>query len=229
MGEELWSGWGVRTMSTGDAGYNPLSYHNGTVWPHDNSLIAHGLARHARWPEAQRIVRRMLGAALALRLPAARGLRRPPARRDAVPDRLPDRRAAAGVGGRARRCCCCRCCSGSSPTGGAASSSHARARGAALVGRAARCASPGSAPSTASGTCASSTGTSPWRRHEASLAMPRPLVRRGTTGRCASAKVTHEDRDPEPAVVPGSADGLRRDRVDRLAARRRARRRRATR
>ena len=63
MGEELWSGWGVRTMSSGDAGYNPLAYHNGTVWPHDNSLIAHGLARHARWPEAQRIVRRMLSAA----------------------------------------------------------------------------------------------------------------------------------------------------------------------
>jgi len=62
MGEELWSGWGVRTMSTGDVGYNPLSYHNGTVWPHDNSLIAHGLARYARWPEAQRIVRRMLSA-----------------------------------------------------------------------------------------------------------------------------------------------------------------------
>src|SRR5256885_8083336 len=59
MGEELWSGWGVRTMSTGDAGYNPLSYHNGTVWPHDNSLIAVGLARYGRWPEAQRIVRRM--------------------------------------------------------------------------------------------------------------------------------------------------------------------------
>jgi glycogen debranching enzyme len=63
MGEELWSGWGVRTMSSGDAGYNPLSYHNGTVWPHDNSLIAHGLARYSRWPEAQRIVRRMLTAA----------------------------------------------------------------------------------------------------------------------------------------------------------------------
>src|SRR6266511_6126329 len=39
MGESLWSGWGVRTMSQNDAGYNPLSYHNGTVWPHDNSLI----------------------------------------------------------------------------------------------------------------------------------------------------------------------------------------------
>jgi glycogen debranching enzyme len=63
MGEDLWSGWGVRTMSTADAGYNPLSYHNGTVWPHDNSLIAVGLARYGRWPEAQRIVRRMLTAA----------------------------------------------------------------------------------------------------------------------------------------------------------------------
>jgi glycogen debranching enzyme len=62
MGEELWSGWGVRTMSSGDAGFNPLAYHNGTVWPHDNSLIAWGLARYERWPEAQRIVRRMLNA-----------------------------------------------------------------------------------------------------------------------------------------------------------------------
>jgi glycogen debranching enzyme len=63
MGEALWSGWGVRTMSTEDAGYNPLSYHNGTVWPHDNSLVAWGLARYGRWPEAQRIVHRMLTAA----------------------------------------------------------------------------------------------------------------------------------------------------------------------
>jgi glycogen debranching enzyme len=63
MGDELWSGWGVRTMSTGDAAYNPLSYHNGTIWPHDNSLIAAGLGRYARWPEAQRIVQRMLTAA----------------------------------------------------------------------------------------------------------------------------------------------------------------------
>ena len=63
MGDELWSGWGVRTMSTADAGYNPLAYHNGTVWPHDNSIIAAGLARYARWPEAQRVIQRMLTAA----------------------------------------------------------------------------------------------------------------------------------------------------------------------
>jgi glycogen debranching enzyme len=63
MGESLWSGWGVRTMSSDDAAYSPLSYHNGTVWPHDNSLIAWGLARYGRWPEAWRIVQRMLMAA----------------------------------------------------------------------------------------------------------------------------------------------------------------------
>ena len=63
MGEELWSGWGIRTMSSADAAYNPLSYHNGSVWPHDNSLCAWGLAKYGRWPEAQRIVHRMLGVA----------------------------------------------------------------------------------------------------------------------------------------------------------------------
>jgi glycogen debranching enzyme len=63
MGDELWSGWGVRTMATGDLGYNPLAYHNGTVWPHDNSLVAWGLARYERWPEAHRIVQRLMTAA----------------------------------------------------------------------------------------------------------------------------------------------------------------------
>jgi glycogen debranching enzyme len=62
MGDSLWSGWGVRTMSMEDRGYNPLAYHNGTVWPHDNSLIAWGLAQYGRWPEAQRVIRQMLTA-----------------------------------------------------------------------------------------------------------------------------------------------------------------------
>jgi glycogen debranching enzyme len=62
MGDALWSGWGVRTMSNADAAYNPLSYHNGTVWPHDNSLCAAGLARYGRWSELHRLVRRMLAA-----------------------------------------------------------------------------------------------------------------------------------------------------------------------
>ncbi|TML19807.1 MAG: amylo-alpha-1,6-glucosidase [Actinobacteria bacterium] len=63
MAEELWSGWGVRTMATGDGSYNPLTYHNGTVWPHDNSLIALGLERYGYRSEALRIVRSLLAAA----------------------------------------------------------------------------------------------------------------------------------------------------------------------
>jgi glycogen debranching enzyme len=63
MGDDLWSGWGVRTMSRAETAYSPLAYHNGTVWPHDNSLIAWGLARHERWPDLHRIVRSMLDAA----------------------------------------------------------------------------------------------------------------------------------------------------------------------
>jgi glycogen debranching enzyme len=43
---DFYSGWGVRTLATGEARYNPLSYHNGSVWPHDNALIAAGLARY---------------------------------------------------------------------------------------------------------------------------------------------------------------------------------------
>ena len=62
-GDSLWSGWGVRTMSTDDAAYSPLSYHNGTVWPHDNSLIAAGLDRYGYRDESLQIVRRMLDAA----------------------------------------------------------------------------------------------------------------------------------------------------------------------
>jgi glycogen debranching enzyme len=55
MSERLYSGWGVRTMAEGDAGYNPIEYHNGTVWPHDNSLIAHGLASYGYHDEASAI------------------------------------------------------------------------------------------------------------------------------------------------------------------------------
>lgn len=52
VGERLFSGWGVRTMAEGEGGYNPIRYHNGTVWPHDNSLIAAGLARYGFREEA---------------------------------------------------------------------------------------------------------------------------------------------------------------------------------
>ena len=55
MRHELWSGWGFRTMSTSDAAYSPLSYHNGTVWPHDTALAAWGLARYGRWSAVRKV------------------------------------------------------------------------------------------------------------------------------------------------------------------------------
>ena len=63
MGEELYSGWGVRTMSTRDTGYSPIEYHNGTVWPHDSSLIAAGLARYGFRRDANRIALAIVEAA----------------------------------------------------------------------------------------------------------------------------------------------------------------------
>ncbi len=61
--DQLYSGWGVRTLGTREAGYNPLGYHTGTVWPHENSLIASGLARYGHRDAASTIASAMLGAA----------------------------------------------------------------------------------------------------------------------------------------------------------------------
>jgi len=44
----FFSGWGIRTVAAGEARYNPMSYHNGSIWPHDNALIALGLARYGQ-------------------------------------------------------------------------------------------------------------------------------------------------------------------------------------
>jgi glycogen debranching enzyme len=63
LGERLFSGWGVRTMAEGDGGYNPIGYHQGTVWPHDNSLIAAGLRRYGYDEEAATIAFAILEAA----------------------------------------------------------------------------------------------------------------------------------------------------------------------
>ncbi|HET7761899.1 MAG TPA: glycogen debranching N-terminal domain-containing protein [Phycicoccus sp.] len=63
LGEDLFSGWGVRTLGASMGAYNPLSYHNGSVWPHDNAIIAAGLARYGFVDEAQRIAEGVLAAA----------------------------------------------------------------------------------------------------------------------------------------------------------------------
>jgi len=56
LGADFFSGWGVRTVSSEEKKYNPLSYHNGSVWPHDNALLAAGLARYALTHEASCIL-----------------------------------------------------------------------------------------------------------------------------------------------------------------------------
>ncbi|MGC3996172.1 MAG: glycogen debranching N-terminal domain-containing protein [Anaeromyxobacter sp.] len=52
----LWSGWGIRTLASGQPAYNPLSYHDGTVWPHDNALCAMGLATYGMTREAAQVL-----------------------------------------------------------------------------------------------------------------------------------------------------------------------------
>ncbi len=71
--EALFSGWGVRTMAVGEGAYNPIGYHVGTVWPHDNSFIAWGLRRYGFRKEAASICKAMLEAAVLFnnRLPEA--------------------------------------------------------------------------------------------------------------------------------------------------------------
>jgi glycogen debranching enzyme len=75
MGPRLYSGWGVRTLAEGEARYNPIGYHLGTVWPFDNSFIAWGLRRYGFKAEAARIARDILDAAALFdgRLPEAFG------------------------------------------------------------------------------------------------------------------------------------------------------------
>ncbi len=67
----MFTGWGVRTLATTMVGYNPISYHNGSVWPHDSALVAAGLMRYGFVEEAQRVVMGLIDAAMAVggRLP----------------------------------------------------------------------------------------------------------------------------------------------------------------
>jgi len=63
MSDEMFSGWGVRTLSSASAGFNPIGYHVGTIWPHDNAIIAMGLARMGYRDESNRIAMALFEAA----------------------------------------------------------------------------------------------------------------------------------------------------------------------
>ncbi len=65
LSPDLFSGWGVRTLGASMTGYNPISYHCGSVWPHDNAIVAAGLMRYGYVREAQRVIMAVLDAAVA--------------------------------------------------------------------------------------------------------------------------------------------------------------------
>jgi glycogen debranching enzyme len=68
MDESSFAGWGIRTVAAGEARYNPMSYHNGSIWPHDNAIAAAGLSRYGFTAAAARILDAMLDLSQAVEL-----------------------------------------------------------------------------------------------------------------------------------------------------------------
>jgi glycogen debranching enzyme len=68
MSSESFSGWGIRTLASSESRYNPMSYHNGSVWPHDNALIAHGFARYDFRDEAMLVLNGLFEASVYVEL-----------------------------------------------------------------------------------------------------------------------------------------------------------------
>jgi glycogen debranching enzyme len=64
MAEDMYTGWGIRTLSATAAHYNPMSYHNGSVWPHDTALIGAGFAQYGRITEVGHLLGNLFGASL---------------------------------------------------------------------------------------------------------------------------------------------------------------------
>ena len=109
MAPDMWSGWGIRTLSADHPAYNPHSYQNGSVWPHDNGIIALGFRRYGFADEAARIARDISGAAgyfMLHQMPELyAGLQRDA---DQLPGAVPRRQRAPGLGGRLAVSHCCR-------------------------------------------------------------------------------------------------------------------------
>ena len=64
LSDKMFSGWGIRTIGVDESRYNPMSYHDGSIWPHDNSMIAEGFARYGLNHDAVRIFDGMFDAAM---------------------------------------------------------------------------------------------------------------------------------------------------------------------
>ncbi len=65
LSPEMFSGWGLRTLASSSPAYNPVSYHCGSVWPHDTAIAAAGLMRYGLVEEAHRLIRRSAGPGVA--------------------------------------------------------------------------------------------------------------------------------------------------------------------
>jgi glycogen debranching enzyme len=64
MARDMFSGWGIRTLSQREKGYNPIGYHVGSIWPHDNAMIADGFRRYGFYDEAMQVFNGVLAAAM---------------------------------------------------------------------------------------------------------------------------------------------------------------------
>ena len=127
MDDGMFNGWGVRTLARGQAVFNPLSYHNGSVWPHDNALVALGAARHERSDAALRILEGLYDGVAAL----SRAGACPSCSAGSVAARATSScttrcRARRRRGRRARSSCCCRRASAFAPDAAARCADHLR-------------------------------------------------------------------------------------------------------
>jgi len=68
MSDDMFNGWGLRTLSSKAARFNPMSYHNGSVWPHDTAIAAYGLARYGMMEPAMRLMQGLFDASLFIEL-----------------------------------------------------------------------------------------------------------------------------------------------------------------
>jgi glycogen debranching enzyme len=63
VSEKMFSGYGIRTMGEGEAGYNPMSYHDGSIWPHDNSMILLGMSKTKQTSQALKVIQGLINSA----------------------------------------------------------------------------------------------------------------------------------------------------------------------
>jgi glycogen debranching enzyme len=66
LSEDMFSGWGIRTIATSEPRYNPMSYHNGSIWPHDNAMIAYGFSRYRLQGEVTKLLTGIFETAIAI-------------------------------------------------------------------------------------------------------------------------------------------------------------------